>query len=99
MTQDVTNLQYSTAFHPETLVLHGGYRAEEHWRSAQVPIYQTTSFVFDNAQYGADLFDLAVEGHIYSRVSNPTLTVLEERIAALEGGSGRTCRGIGDGSD
>ncbi|GBU09170.1 cystathionine gamma-synthase [Gammaproteobacteria bacterium] len=76
------------SFLPDTLVLHGGYKPEQHGRCAAVPIYQTTSFVFDNAQYGADLFDLAIAGNIYSRLSNPTLDVLEQRIAALEGGVG-----------
>ncbi len=75
-------------WHADTLLLHAGYDAHQHQRSAAVPIYQTTSYIFDNAQYGADLFDLAIEGHIYSRVSNPTVDVLEQRINALEGGIG-----------
>lgn len=71
-----------------TRALHSGYNAKDHIRSAAVPIYQTSSFTFDNAQYGADLFNLVIDGHIYSRTSNPTLDVLEKRIAALEGGVG-----------
>lgn len=82
--------QASTAnlqWRPDTLVLHGGYDGLEHQRSAAVPIYQTTSFLFENAQQGADLFDLVEEGHIYGRTGNPTQSVLEQRIAALEGGT------------
>lgn len=71
----------------DTIALHAGYNALEHQRSAAVPIYQTTSFVFEDAQQGADLFGLAQEGHIYARTGNPTQAVLEQRIAQLEGGS------------
>lgn len=77
-----------SAWRPDTLVLHGGYDGMEHQRSAAVPIYQTTSFLFRDARQGADLFDLVEEGHIYGRTGNPTQTVLEQRIAALEGGTG-----------
>lgn len=70
----------------ETLALHHGYASEAPVRSAAVPIYQTTSFTFDDTQHGADLFDLKVEGNIYSRIMNPTNAVLEQRLAALEGG-------------
>ena len=72
----------------ETLALHHGYTSEAPVRSAAVPIYQTTSFTFDDTQHGADLFDLKVEGNIYSRIMNPTNAVLEQRIAAIEGGIG-----------
>lgn len=71
----------------DTLALHAGYDALQHQRSAAVPIYQTTSFVFEDAQQGADLFGLAQEGHIYARTGNPTQAVLEQRIAQLEGGT------------
>lgn len=74
-------------WHADTIVLHAGYDGHAHQRSAAVPIYQTTSFLFENAQQGADLFDLEEEGHIYARTGNPTQTVLEERIAQLEGGT------------
>ncbi|CUS48846.1 MAG: O-acetylhomoserine (thiol)-lyase MetY [Idiomarinaceae bacterium HL-53] len=74
--------------HPETIALHFGYTAEKPQRAAAVPIYQTTSFTFDDTQHGADLFNLKVEGNIYSRIMNPTNAVLEQRIAALEGGIG-----------
>ncbi|RAK01529.1 O-acetylhomoserine aminocarboxypropyltransferase/cysteine synthase family protein [Aliidiomarina maris] len=72
----------------ETLALHHGYQSEAPVRSAAVPIYHTTSFTFDNTQHGADLFDLKVEGNIYSRIMNPTNAVLEQRLAAIEGGIG-----------
>ena len=70
----------------ETLLVHGGYRPEPTTRAAAVPIYQTVAYAFDNAQHGADLFDLKVEGNIYTRIMNPTQDVLEKRLAALEGG-------------
>ncbi|QFY90889.1 bifunctional O-acetylhomoserine aminocarboxypropyltransferase/cysteine synthase [Magnetovirga frankeli] len=72
----------------ETLALHAGYRPEPSTKAVAVPIYQTTSYAFDNTQHGADLFDLKVEGNIYSRMMNPTNAVLEARVAALEGGVG-----------
>ncbi len=72
----------------ESLALHHGYTSEETTKSAAVPIYQTTSFTFDNTQHGADLFDLKVPGNIYTRIMNPTSDVLEQRIAAMEGGIG-----------
>lgn len=70
----------------ESLALHHGYEAEATTKSAAVPIYQTTSYTFDDTQHGADLFDLKVEGNIYTRIMNPTSSVLEQRIAAMEGG-------------
>ena len=72
--------------HPETIAVHGGYSSEPTTRAAAVPIYQTTSYTFDNTQHGADLFDLKVPGNIYTRIMNPTQDVLEKRVAALEGG-------------
>lgn len=72
----------------ESLALHHGYQSEAPARAATTPIYQTTSYTFDNTQHGADLFDLKVPGNIYSRIMNPTNAVLEERIAAMEGGVG-----------
>ncbi len=71
---------------PETIAIHGGYSPDPTTRSVAVPIYQTTSYAFDSAQHAADLFDLKVEGNIYSRIMNPTNAVLEQRVAALEGG-------------
>jgi O-acetylhomoserine (thiol)-lyase len=70
----------------ESIALHHGYQSEETTKAATTPIYQTTSFTFDNTQHGADLFDLKVEGNIYSRIMNPTNAVLEQRIAEMEGG-------------
>ena len=70
----------------ETLSVHAGYSPDPTTRAAAVPIYQTVAYAFDNAQHGADLFDLKVAGNIYSRIMNPTNDVLEKRIAALEGG-------------
>ena len=70
----------------ETLALHHGYEAEATTKSAAVPIYQTTSYTFDDTQHGADLFDLKVPGNIYTRIMNPTTDVLEQRVAAMEGG-------------
>ncbi|MFT4566625.1 MAG: O-acetylhomoserine (thiol)-lyase [Saprospiraceae bacterium] len=70
----------------ETISIHEGYTTEPTTKSVAVPIYQTVAFEFDNAQHGADLFNLAVPGNIYSRIMNPTVDVLEKRVAALEGG-------------
>ncbi|MFW5404091.1 O-acetylhomoserine aminocarboxypropyltransferase/cysteine synthase family protein [Pectobacterium carotovorum] len=72
----------------ESLALHHGYESEAITKSAAVPIYQTTSYTFDDTQHGADLFDLKVAGNIYSRIMNPTNAVLEQRLAAIEGGIG-----------
>ena len=73
---------------PETIALHAGYTSEETTKAATTPIYQTTSYTFDNTQHGADLFDLKVPGNIYSRIMNPTNAVLEQRLTELEGGVG-----------
>lgn len=70
----------------ESLALHHGYESEATTKSAAVPIYQTTSYTFDNTQHGADLFDLKVPGNIYTRIMNPTTDVLEQRVSAMEGG-------------
>ena len=72
----------------ETLAVHGGYEPEETTKAVAVPIYQTTSYAFDDTQHGADLFDLKVEGNIYTRIMNPTTAVLEKRVAEMEGGVG-----------
>ncbi len=72
----------------ETLALHHGYESEATTKAAAIPIYQTTSYTFDNTQHGADLFDLKVEGNIYTRIMNPTTGALEQRLAAMEGGIG-----------
>ncbi len=72
----------------DTLSLHGGQRPDSNTGARAVPIYQTTSYVFQNSDHAAALYNLEQGGHIYSRISNPTVAVLEERIAALEGGTG-----------
>ncbi len=72
----------------ETLAIHAGYGPDPTTKAVAVPIYQTTSYAFDNTQHGADLFDLKVQGNIYTRIMNPTNDVLEQRVAALEGGVG-----------
>ncbi len=72
----------------ETQAVHAGYSPDPTTRAVAVPIYQTTSYAFDSTQHGADLFDLKVPGNIYTRIMNPTNDVLEQRIAALEGGVG-----------
>lgn len=72
----------------ETLAVHAGYSPDPTTKAVAVPIYQTTSYAFDNTQHGADLFDLKVPGNIYSRIMNPTNDVLEQRLSAMEGGVG-----------
>jgi len=70
----------------ETQAVHAGYTPDPTTKAMAVPIYQTVAYAFDNAQHGADLFDLKVAGNIYTRIMNPTQNVLETRVAALEGG-------------
>ncbi|ATX80072.1 O-acetylhomoserine sulfhydrylase [Mariprofundus aestuarium] len=70
----------------ETIAIHAGYETDPTTKSVAVPIYQTVAYEFDNAQHGADLFNLAVPGNIYTRIMNPTADVLEKRCAALDGG-------------
>ncbi|WMJ09567.1 O-acetylhomoserine aminocarboxypropyltransferase/cysteine synthase family protein [Nitrosomonas sp. sh817] len=70
----------------ETIAIHSGYQTDPTTKAVAVPIYQTVAYEFDNAQHGADLFNLAVPGNIYTRIMNPTNDVLEQRVAALEGG-------------
>jgi len=72
----------------ETLAVHGGWQPDPTTKAVAVPIYQTTSYAFDDTQHGADLFDLKVQGNIYTRIMNPTSDVLEQRVAAMEGGVG-----------
>ena len=75
----------------ESIALHHGYTAEATTKAAAVPMYQTTSYTFDNTQHGADLFNLAVPGNIYTRIMNPTTAVLEARVAEMEGGIAGLC--------
>ena len=79
----------------DTRALHAGQQPDPTTGSRAVPIHQTTSYVFDSVDHAAGLFNLEVSGHIYSRISNPTVAVLEERIAALEGGVGAVCTASG----
>jgi O-acetylhomoserine (thiol)-lyase len=76
----------SQSTHPETIVLHAGHRKDSATNAVAVPIYQTTSYQFDSTEHAANLFALKELGNIYSRIMNPTCAVLEERLAALEGG-------------
>ncbi len=71
----------------DTIAVHGGFAGDPQTHSVAVPIYQTTSYYFDDTQHGADLFDLKVPGNIYTRLQNPTTDVLENRVAQLEGGA------------
>ena len=70
----------------ETIAIHAGYDGDPTTKAVAVPIYQTVAFEFDSAEHGAALFNLEVQGNIYTRIGNPTNTVLEKRMAALEGG-------------
>ncbi|MCG8562574.1 MAG: O-acetylhomoserine aminocarboxypropyltransferase [Hyphomicrobiales bacterium] len=81
--------------HPDTLSLHAGQRPDSDFGARAVPIYQTTSYLFRDTDHAAALFNLERAGHIYTRISNPTTAVLEERIAALEGGVGAVCTASG----
>src|SRR5690606_17852494 len=72
----------------ETLAIHAGYSPDPTTKAVAVPIYQTSSYAFDDTQHGADLFDLKVPGNIYTRIMNPTTDAPEQRVAALEGGVG-----------
>lgn len=79
----------------ETQAIHAGFSEDPTTRAVAVPIYQTTSYSFRDTQHGADLFDLKEPGNIYSRIMNPTNAVLEERLAAMEGGIGALCMASG----
>ena len=85
----------SSFYQPETIALHSGYAPESEHGSRAVPIYQTTSYVFDSVDSASSLFNVEQGGHIYSRISNPTVAVLEQRLAALQGGSGAICTASG----
>lgn len=79
----------------QTLAIHAGFKSDPTTKSVSVPIYQTIAYEFDNAQHGADLFNLAVPGNIYTRIMNPTTAVLEQRCAELEGGIAGLCLSAG----
>src|SRR5271165_3776764 len=75
----------------DTIAVHGGYETEPTTRAVAVPIYQTVAYEFESADHGAALFNLETDGHRYSRISNPTVAVLERRVAQLEGGLEALC--------
>lgn len=79
----------------ETRAIHAGAAPDPTTGARSTPIHQTTAYVFDDADHAASLFNLQTFGNIYSRLSNPTVSVLEERIANLEGGVGATCTASG----
>jgi O-acetylhomoserine (thiol)-lyase len=79
----------------QTLAIHAGFKSDPTTKSVAVPIYQTVAYEFDDAQHGADLFNLAVPGNIYTRIMNPTTAVLEQRCAELEGGIAGLCLSAG----
>ena len=79
----------------QTLAIHAGFKSDPTTKATAVPVYQTVAYEFDNAQHGADLFDLAVPGNIYTRIMNPTTDVLEQRCAELEGGIAGLCVSAG----
>ncbi len=79
----------------QTLAIHAGFKSDSATKSVAVPIYQTVAYEFDDAQHGADLFNLAVPGNIYTRIMNPTTAVLEQRCAELEGGIAGLCLSAG----
>src|ERR1700747_825268 len=81
----------------DTLSVHAGQRPDPATGARAVPIYQTTSFVFRSTEHAAALFNLEEPGFLYSRIANPTVAVLEERLAALEGGGGAVCPASGPG--
>ncbi len=79
----------------DTLSIHAGSRPDPETGARATPIYKSTSFVFDNTAHAASLFNLEIPGYIYSRISNPTVGVFEERMAALEGGVGAVATASG----
>ena len=88
-------MSVSEKFNFKTLSLHAGHRPDPLTGARAVPIYQTTSYVFKGVEQAASLYNLERSGHIYSRISNPTVSVLEERLAALDGGVGSVCTASG----
>ena len=82
----------------DTLQVHAGSRPDPSTGSRQTPIYQTTAYVFRDSEHAAALFNLQEVGYIYSRLTNPTVAVLQERVATLEGGAGAVCCSSGHGA-
>ena len=91
----VDNFNKGHAMKDETLAIHAGFKSDPTTNSTTVPIYQTVAYEFDDAEHGAALFNLEVEGNIYSRIMNPTVDVLEKRSAELEGGIAGLCVSAG----
>jgi len=79
----------------QTLAIHAGFKSDSATKAVAVPIYQTVAYEFDDAQHGADLFNLVVPGNIYTRIMNPTTAILEQRCAELEGGIAGLCLSAG----
>ncbi len=88
----------SSSLRFETLQIHAGHEVDPFTRARAVPIYQTTSYVFDNAEHSSDLFAMRIQGNTYSRITNPTTEIFEKRIAALEGGTGALAVSSGQAS-
>ena len=86
MSQFALRARIAESMKRETIAIHAGYDGDPTTKAVAVPIYQTVAFEFDSAEHGAALFNLEVQGNIYTRIGNPTNTVLEKRVAALEGG-------------
>ena len=82
-------------FNFNTLSIHSGQKLDSDFSSRALPIYQTTSYVFRNANDASSIFNLEQDGHLYSRISNPTVSALEERLASIEKGIGAICTQVG----
>lgn len=89
----------SSTLKPETIALHGGQKPDPTTNARAVPIYQTTSYVFNDTAHAARLFGLQEFGNIYTRIMNPTTDVLEQRVAQLEGGSGAVAVASGQAAE
>ncbi|HEX2719356.1 MAG TPA: PLP-dependent transferase, partial [Candidatus Deferrimicrobium sp.] len=89
----------SSTFKPETIALHGGQKPDPTTNARAVPIYQTTSYVFNDTAHAARLFGLQEFGNIYTRIMNPTTDVFEQRVAQLEGGSGALAMASGQAAE
>ena len=91
----MSNIKQKYNFGFETRMVHAGHIPDAQTGARAVPVYQTSSFVFHDADHAAELFDLKQYGHIYSRISNPTVSVFEERMASLEGATGAVATASG----
>jgi hypothetical protein len=95
--QSMSDANQKPQYHLDTIAIHGGQEKDPTTKSRAVPIYQTTSYVFDDADHAARLFASQEFGNIYTRIMNPTTDVFEKRIAVLEGGMGWLSFGLGTG--